>query len=103
MVNGKFRCMGTAQHLKTKFGDGYSIIARVKQSKSSNKASLTEIHKQEAASLIKLKKFVEEKFPGCKVVDEHLNVIQVRFLLSNPVYPTCSDLARKRAHIQFKK
>ena len=25
MVGGRFRCLGSVQHLKTRFGDGYSI------------------------------------------------------------------------------
>ena len=76
MVNGTFRCMGTAQHLKTKFGDGYTIIARVRQGMSAN-VTFSEAQKKIHASLQELKKFVEQTFPGCQVVDEHLNVIQV--------------------------
>ena len=29
MVNGQFKCLGSPQHLKTKFGEGYTLIARV--------------------------------------------------------------------------
>lgn len=29
MVNGKFRCLGSVQHLKNRFGDGYTIIVRI--------------------------------------------------------------------------
>ena len=29
MVNGQFRCLGSPQHLKNKFGEGYTLIARV--------------------------------------------------------------------------
>jgi len=28
MVNGKFRCLGTPQELKYKFGEGYTLIAQ---------------------------------------------------------------------------
>uniref|UniRef100_A0A914ZJC1 ABC transporter domain-containing protein n=3 Tax=Parascaris univalens TaxID=6257 RepID=A0A914ZJC1_PARUN len=31
MVNGKLRCLGTCQHLKDKYGDGYSIRLRLKK------------------------------------------------------------------------
>lgn len=31
MVNGKLRCIGSAQHLKDKFGKGYSIRIRLKK------------------------------------------------------------------------
>ncbi|KAK2868971.1 hypothetical protein Q7C36_000842 [Tachysurus vachellii] len=29
MVNGRFQCLGSVQHLKNKFGDGYTIILRL--------------------------------------------------------------------------
>ena len=29
MVNGQFKCLGSIQHLKSRFGEGYSLIARV--------------------------------------------------------------------------
>ncbi|XP_071584028.1 phospholipid-transporting ATPase ABCA7 [Heliangelus exortis] len=29
MVNGRFRCLGSIQHLKTRFGDGYTMLVRV--------------------------------------------------------------------------
>lgn len=33
MVNARFKCMGSTQHLKNKFGDGYTITLRVKGDK----------------------------------------------------------------------
>ena len=29
MVNGQFKCIGSPQHLKNRFGEGYTLIARV--------------------------------------------------------------------------
>ncbi|XP_042650742.1 phospholipid-transporting ATPase ABCA7 isoform X2 [Tyto alba] len=29
MVNGRFRCLGSVQHLKNRFGDGYTVTVRV--------------------------------------------------------------------------
>ena len=29
MVNGQFKCLGSKQHLKTKFGEGYILIVKV--------------------------------------------------------------------------
>lgn len=29
MVNGQFKCLGSTQHLKAKFGRGYILIAKV--------------------------------------------------------------------------
>lgn len=30
MVNGRFKCLGSAQHLKSKFGQGYTLIAKIR-------------------------------------------------------------------------
>lgn len=35
MVNGCFRCLGSTQHLKNRFGDGYTIKIRLKSSNHS--------------------------------------------------------------------
>lgn len=32
MVNGQFKCLGSSQHLKSKFGQGYTLIAKVRTS-----------------------------------------------------------------------
>ena len=29
MVNGQFKCLGSPQHLKSKFGEGYTLLARI--------------------------------------------------------------------------
>jgi len=29
MVNGQFKCLGSTQHLKAKFGTGYILIVKV--------------------------------------------------------------------------
>ena len=30
MVNGRFQCLGSVQHLKNRFGDGYTLTVRVR-------------------------------------------------------------------------
>jgi ABC-type multidrug transport system ATPase subunit len=32
MVDGKFKCLGSVQHLKTRFGDGYTLTVKIKES-----------------------------------------------------------------------
>lgn len=36
MVNGQFKCLGSSQHLKSKFGQGYTLIAKVRASTDSS-------------------------------------------------------------------
>ena len=31
MVNGKFKCLGSTQHLRTKYGQGYTVIIKIKR------------------------------------------------------------------------
>jgi len=65
MVNGQFRCLGGTQHLKTKFGNGYSLVARVG-------------YPQEgvAPDLTPLITFIEDTFPGSVLKDIHQNLVQ---------------------------
>jgi len=32
MVNGQFKCLGSTQHIKDRFGDGYIVVIRIKGS-----------------------------------------------------------------------
>ena len=32
MVNGRFQCIGTSQHLKSKYGEGYIVTGKFSQS-----------------------------------------------------------------------
>jgi len=66
MVNGKFRCLGSTQHLKNKFGAGYTLIARVSYPAD---GSLPDIEA--------VKSFVDEEFPGSVLQDKHQNLVQV--------------------------
>ncbi|XP_077979982.1 phospholipid-transporting ATPase ABCA3-like isoform X2 [Glandiceps talaboti] len=62
MVNGRFKCTGSTQHLKTRFGQGYTLLARV---------SYTIVD----PDLRPLKHFIEETFPGSKLKDEHQGMV----------------------------
>lgn len=49
MVNGQLKCLGSPQHLKSKFGSGYTLLAKTSRGKDDLKA---------------FKEFVEAVFPG---------------------------------------
>lgn len=62
MVNGQFRCFGGPQHLKSKFGQGYSIIIKLQRD--------FEISSEEG--LAQIKEYLSEKFEGhIETKDEH--------------------------------
>ncbi|XDV27110.1 hypothetical protein PO909_030696 [Leuciscus waleckii] len=65
MVNGTFKCLGTIQHLKYKFGGGYVVTMKIKAAK----AGLT-------PDLGPAESFMESSFPGCIQREKHYNTLQ---------------------------
>ncbi|XP_041125605.1 retinal-specific phospholipid-transporting ATPase ABCA4 [Polyodon spathula] len=65
MVNGTFKCLGTIQHLKYKFGDGYVVTMKIKAAKPGAPPDL-----KSAES------FIEANFPGCLQREKHYNTLQ---------------------------
>ncbi|XP_044061667.1 phospholipid-transporting ATPase ABCA1b isoform X2 [Siniperca chuatsi] len=61
MVNGRFRCLGSVQHLKNRFGDGYTIILRVAGP---------------APDLPPVMKFIESELSGSTLKEKHRNMLQ---------------------------
>jgi ATP-binding cassette subfamily A (ABC1) protein 12 len=39
MVNGQFECMGNVQHLKSKYGKGYTMIVKTKNIEEINRVN----------------------------------------------------------------
>uniref|UniRef100_A0A7N5ZRN0 P-type phospholipid transporter n=1 Tax=Anabas testudineus TaxID=64144 RepID=A0A7N5ZRN0_ANATE len=61
MVNGRFRCLGSVQHLKNRFGDGYTIILRVAGPNP---------------DLRPVMEFIERELPGSTLKEKHRNMLQ---------------------------
>ncbi|XP_062816399.1 phospholipid-transporting ATPase ABCA7 isoform X1 [Anolis carolinensis] len=68
MVNGCFRCLGSVQHLKNRFGDGYTIILRVSDSETAP-----------------LETLIRDSFPGVVLKEKHHCTLQYQLPSS-----TCS-------------
>lgn len=64
MVNGVFQCLGSIQHLKAKFSEGYSLIMKIKGSDMVDSDDLS-------AKVNRVKTFVDETFPGSFLKDYH--------------------------------
>ncbi|XP_006874024.1 PREDICTED: ATP-binding cassette sub-family A member 3-like [Chrysochloris asiatica] len=62
MVQGQFKCLGSPQHLKSKFGSGYSLRAKVR----------ADVQK---VALEEFKAFVNLTFPGSVLEDEHQGMV----------------------------
>nr|XP_034977878.1 retinal-specific phospholipid-transporting ATPase ABCA4 [Zootoca vivipara] len=65
MVKGTFKCLGTIQHLKYKYGDGYIISMKIKPSKPGLPPDLS-----------LAEHFIEVNFPGSIQREKHHNMLQ---------------------------
>ncbi|KAJ8408338.1 hypothetical protein AAFF_G00257520 [Aldrovandia affinis] len=61
MVNGRFRCLGSVQHLKNRFGDGYTIILRLSEP---------------SEEPCPVDSYIRTSFPGIELKERHQNVLQ---------------------------
>ncbi|XP_018333957.1 ATP-binding cassette sub-family A member 3-like isoform X2 [Agrilus planipennis] len=64
MANGKFKCIGSLQHLKTKFAAGYFIIIKLEANKQGNPPTDTQLKS--------LKDYMFENFADPPLVEELL-------------------------------
>ncbi|XP_051930370.1 phospholipid-transporting ATPase ABCA1 [Hippocampus zosterae] len=72
MVNGRFKCLGSVQHLKNRFGDGYTIILRLADSDSN-------------PDTCPVKNFIMNTFPMIELKEQHQNVQQYQL----PAHACC--------------
>ncbi|XP_058488295.1 retinal-specific phospholipid-transporting ATPase ABCA4a isoform X2 [Solea solea] len=72
MVNGSFKCLGTIQHLKYKFGDGYVVTMKIR---AAEPGAVPDLNPAEA--------FMESTFPGCIQVEKHYNTLQYKICSSS--------------------
>jgi ATP-binding cassette subfamily A (ABC1) protein 3 len=60
MVNGEFKCLGTGQHLKGKFGNGYTLLAKTSPNTDDG---------------IMVEQFVAKHFPSSELKDAHQGLL----------------------------
>uniref|UniRef100_A0A7N6FCH4 ABC transporter domain-containing protein n=1 Tax=Anabas testudineus TaxID=64144 RepID=A0A7N6FCH4_ANATE len=65
MVNGRFQCLGSVQHLKNRFGDGYTIILRLVDTKSKSTPDSCTVST-----------YMKKSFPSIELKERHQNVLQ---------------------------
>ncbi|XP_055936420.1 phospholipid-transporting ATPase ABCA1-like [Argiope bruennichi] len=90
MVNGRFRCLGSIQQLRSKYGQGYTLIIKVKREDQQN------IQKVEA-----IKSHIQSNLQGANLKDDHQGMLQYHIV--NPSI-TLSYLFKftSRMKIQFE-
>ena len=61
MVSGQFRCLGGPQHLKNKFGQGFTLIVKLLRG-----------HPESGeAGVQRIKEFMSRQLESCSIKDEH--------------------------------
>ena len=83
MVNGCFRCLGSTQHLKNRFGDGYTIKIRLKNS-----------------TRLSIDQRILDSFSSNFILKErHMNILQYEipeeFVSLKDIFVTLEDLLTK--------
>ncbi|XP_071052864.1 phospholipid-transporting ATPase ABCA3-like [Onthophagus taurus] len=63
MVNGSFKCLGTSQHLKNKFSQGYTLIIKVQKTDATVELKETEMRR--------VGEFVKSNFPSAVLSESH--------------------------------
>ena len=53
MVNGEFKCLGSTQHLKNKFGEGFWLTLKLKRNTTTDSMNMLEEKKQVNEFLVK--------------------------------------------------
>ncbi|XP_072366635.1 retinal-specific phospholipid-transporting ATPase ABCA4 isoform X1 [Scyliorhinus torazame] len=72
MVNGQFKCLGTIQHLKYKFGDGYMVTLKIQ---GSQPGASPDLNPAEA--------FFKSNFPDSLQIEKHNNMMQYQLSSSS--------------------
>ncbi|XP_074859387.1 retinal-specific phospholipid-transporting ATPase ABCA4 [Carettochelys insculpta] len=72
MVKGTFKCLGTIQHLKYKFGDGYIVTMKIKAPKPGLPPDPTPAEH-----------FIQVNFPGSLQREKHYNMLQYQICSSS--------------------
>uniref|UniRef100_A0AAQ5XM51 ABC transporter domain-containing protein n=1 Tax=Amphiprion ocellaris TaxID=80972 RepID=A0AAQ5XM51_AMPOC len=88
MVNGRFKCLGSIQHLKNRFGDGYTVIVRVGGSRPALKP---------------VEDFLQVNFPGSVLKEKHHNTLQYQLPYTQGALTSIFNLFtshQQRLHIE---
>ncbi|XP_076318605.1 phospholipid-transporting ATPase ABCA3-like isoform X2 [Tachypleus tridentatus] len=92
MVNGQFRCLGGIQYLKSKFGQGSTLIVKLEREKALDNNVVSN-----------LQEFVQKEFPGSVLKDIHqgmlhYHVTDTSIPLSH-IFSVMED-AREKLHLE---
>ncbi len=70
MVNGQFKCIGSLQRLKSRYGSGFTLICKTRQ--DTETAAAQDQPDSATTDAVRLREYIETTFPGCQLKDAHL-------------------------------
>jgi ABC-type multidrug transport system ATPase subunit len=70
MMSGKLACLGSLQHLKSKYGTGYHMEMKLSSEETSE-----------------IEAFLKDKFPGTKILEKHGCLLKFRLLRDTSLMP----------------
>jgi len=90
MVNGKFKCIGSIQHLKSRFGQGYTVMLKIQSGYNitntegvvayTNLAHATHAADNNIRPVDRVKQFMQSSFTGAYLVEEHQAFLQYQII-----------------------
>lgn len=80
MVAGQFRCLGSVQHLRNKYGQGFTLMIKIKREMIQNAATVEDY-------LNEIKAFICKEIPSAVIRDFHETVIT--YHVTDPNVPWC--------------
>ncbi|XP_013788958.2 ATP-binding cassette sub-family A member 3-like [Limulus polyphemus] len=92
MVNGQFRCLGGIQYLKSKFGQGSTLIVKLERDKALDNNVVSN-----------LQEFVQKEFPGSVLKDIHQGMLHYHItdnsIPLSHIFSIMED-ARQKLHLE---
>ncbi|PIK57568.1 putative ATP-binding cassette sub-family A member 3 [Apostichopus japonicus] len=84
MVNGIVKCLGSTQHLKSRFGQGFTLLIKASPSPDGQPRDMQHI-----------KDFITQEFRGCQLKDEHQGMVHYHITDTSIDGPPSSVLWRE--------
>ena len=87
MVNGEFKCLGSVQYLKNRFGEGFTLYVRV--------GNVEDLEEQ-TRLILNVKEFILETFPGSMLLSQHGITLDYHLLGGHVTYSEIFQILEQR-------
>lgn len=67
MVNGEFKCLGSTQHLKNKFGEGFVLTLKLKRQTTETGGMIRSESQEMLDEKSSVKEFIEQEFENASL------------------------------------